>query len=101
LAIFSPGGYGRHRRQIEKFQDLKDDGSTACGAWLYCGVFPKQYDPTWPARAAPTGQTALRRISAGPEPRRPIAATPRLLVANGAAISTKAKTSKASGGKSR
>jgi formate dehydrogenase major subunit len=29
-------------RQIEKFQDLKDDGSTACGAWLYCGVFPKQ-----------------------------------------------------------
>jgi len=42
-----------------------------------------------------------RRISAGPEPDRPIAATARLLVANGAAISTKAKTSKASGGKSR
>ncbi len=28
------------RKQIEKFQSLKDDGSTACGAWLYCGVFP-------------------------------------------------------------
>lgn len=28
------------RRQIESFQDLKDDGSTACGAWLYCGIFP-------------------------------------------------------------
>ena len=30
------------RKQIGRFQDLKDDGSTACGAWLYCGVFPKE-----------------------------------------------------------
>jgi formate dehydrogenase major subunit len=29
------------RRQIESFRDLKDDGSTACGAWLYCGVYPE------------------------------------------------------------
>jgi formate dehydrogenase major subunit len=28
------------RKQIESFQELKDDGSTACGAWLYCGIFP-------------------------------------------------------------
>ncbi len=28
------------RRQIDSFQKLKDDGSTACGAWLYCGVYP-------------------------------------------------------------
>jgi len=29
-------------KQLAGFQALKDDGSTACGAWLYCGVFPKQ-----------------------------------------------------------
>jgi formate dehydrogenase major subunit len=28
------------RAQIPKYQDLKDDGSTACGGWMYCGVFP-------------------------------------------------------------
>lgn len=26
--------------QLQKIKDLKDDGSTACGAWIYCGVFP-------------------------------------------------------------
>ena len=30
------------RRQIASFQDLKDDGTTACGAWLYCGIFPRE-----------------------------------------------------------
>lgn len=28
------------RRQLKSFQDIKDDGSTACGGWMYCGVFP-------------------------------------------------------------
>jgi formate dehydrogenase major subunit len=28
------------RKQIASFQKLKDDGSTASGAWLYCGIFP-------------------------------------------------------------
>ena len=28
--------------QIEKYQHLKDDGSTACGGWMYCGIFPKK-----------------------------------------------------------
>ena len=23
-------------------QEIKDDGSTACGCWIYCGVFPKE-----------------------------------------------------------
>jgi len=27
------------RRQIESFQQLKDDGTTACGGWIYCGVY--------------------------------------------------------------
>ena len=28
------------RKQVAKYQDLKDDGSTACGGWMYCGVYP-------------------------------------------------------------
>ena len=29
------------REQIPSFADLKDDGSTACGCWIYSGVFPR------------------------------------------------------------
>lgn len=30
------------RRQVADFQELKDDGTTACGCWIYSGVFPKE-----------------------------------------------------------
>ncbi len=26
-------------RQLQSFSELKDDGTTACGSWIYCGVF--------------------------------------------------------------
>ncbi len=26
--------------QMKTFMDLKDDGSTACGCWIYCGSYP-------------------------------------------------------------
>jgi formate dehydrogenase-N alpha subunit len=26
--------------QMKSFMDLKDDGSTACGCWIYCGSYP-------------------------------------------------------------
>lgn len=29
------------RKQVEGFTALKDDGSTACGCWVYSGVFPE------------------------------------------------------------
>lgn len=29
------------KKQIEKFGDLKDDGSTCSGNWIYCGFYPK------------------------------------------------------------
>lgn len=32
------------RMQLRSFQQLKDDGSTACGGWMYCGIFPDQHD---------------------------------------------------------
>jgi formate dehydrogenase major subunit len=31
-------------KQIASFQQLKDDGSTACGGWMYTGIFPDQHD---------------------------------------------------------
>src|SRR5947209_10399984 len=30
------------RKQLAHIKDLKSDGSTACGAWIYCGVFPSE-----------------------------------------------------------
>jgi formate dehydrogenase major subunit len=30
------------KQQLRHIEDLKKDGSTACGAWIYCGVFPEQ-----------------------------------------------------------
>ena len=29
-------------KQLAHIKDLKNDGSTACGAWIYCGVFPEK-----------------------------------------------------------
>ncbi len=29
-------------KQLEHIKNLKEDGSTACGAWIYCGVFPEE-----------------------------------------------------------
>jgi len=44
------------RKQIASFQALKDDGSTACGGWLYAGVFPDE-----------THNQARSRIPDGPD----------------------------------
>lgn len=30
------------RRQLADFAELKDDGTTACGSWIYCGVYPAE-----------------------------------------------------------
>jgi formate dehydrogenase major subunit len=32
------------RKQVSSYKDLKDDGSTACGAWIYSGVYPAEGD---------------------------------------------------------
>jgi formate dehydrogenase major subunit len=31
-----------NRKLLTHIQELKNDGSTACGAWIYCGVFPEE-----------------------------------------------------------
>ncbi|MBV8476991.1 MAG: molybdopterin-dependent oxidoreductase [Acidobacteria bacterium] len=36
-------GYAvRDGKQLKHIKDLKEDGSTACGAWIYCGVYPEE-----------------------------------------------------------
>ena len=29
------------RRQVASYQELRDDGTTACGGWMYCGIYPR------------------------------------------------------------
>lgn len=29
------------RRQLETYREIRDDGSTACGGWMYSGVYPR------------------------------------------------------------
>lgn len=72
------------RTQLPGFEALKDDGSTACGCWIYCGVYPeerynraneRQADPeahvnlhwgwAWPANR----RLMYNRASADPEGR--------------------------------
>jgi formate dehydrogenase major subunit len=74
-------------RHVAGFGDLKDDGSTTCASWIYCGVFPardqnrsasRQADPpgtpgganlgwgyTWPANR----RIMYNRASADPQGR--------------------------------
>jgi formate dehydrogenase major subunit len=33
---------GARGGQLSDFGELRDDGSTACGAWIYCGVMPEE-----------------------------------------------------------
>jgi formate dehydrogenase major subunit len=30
------------KRQLQSDQQLQDDGSTACGVWIYCGAYPSE-----------------------------------------------------------
>jgi len=32
----------QHSVLLRGFEELKDDGSTACGCWIYCGVYPEE-----------------------------------------------------------
>jgi formate dehydrogenase major subunit len=45
------------KKQIASYLDLKDDGSTACGVWIYCGVYPEEGENKARARTpdAPDG----------------------------------------------
>ena len=52
------------RRQLSSFQQLKDDGSTACGGWMYCGIYPSD-GHNWRARAPPMGRAGRKPSGLG------------------------------------
>ena len=55
-----------------RYTQLKDDGSTSCGCWIYCGVVRRRGQPGRPPQA---GQRAgLGRAPSGPGPGRPTGA---------------------------
>jgi len=35
------GYYTETGEHLKSFADLKDDGSTTCASWIYCGIFPE------------------------------------------------------------
>ncbi len=43
--------------QVETYKNLKDDGSTACGGWMYCGIYPREGHNRARSRKPDTPQT--------------------------------------------
>jgi len=62
-------------RHLAGFGDLKDDGSTTCASWIYCGVFPSP-DANLAARKQPTRRIPWRAAPVGlgvaSQPSRPL-----------------------------
>ena len=44
-------------KQVATYKDLKDDGSTACGGWMYCGIYPSEGHNRARSRKPDTPQT--------------------------------------------
>ena len=54
---------GQH---LAGFGDLKDDGSTTCASWIYCGVYPGAGpEPRRQPRARPAGQARRSNLGWG------------------------------------
>ena len=51
---------------LDGYTDLKADGSTACGCWIYSGVYAKGVNQAGPAQARATSRTAPSWSGAGP-----------------------------------
>jgi formate dehydrogenase major subunit len=47
-------GHGADGQPLSSYQQLKDDGSTSCGCWIYCGVYADGVNQA--ARRKPSGQ---------------------------------------------
>ena len=63
----------RTARRCPAFTELKDDGSTACGCWIYCGCYADGVNQT--ARRTPRRRAELGRRPSGAGPGRPTGAS--------------------------
>ncbi len=59
----------RHRRRtarpLSAYTELKDDGSTACGCWIYCGVYADGVNQARPPQARRRAGLGRRRVGLG------------------------------------
>ena len=72
----------RTARRSRRYTELKDDGSTACGCWIYCGCFAGRDEPARPPQArsrADLGRAGVGLGVAGepPHPLQPRVRRPR------------------------
>lgn len=42
LVLQEINGRDQRNRLVQSFDDLKEDGSTSCGCWIYSGVYPEE-----------------------------------------------------------
>ena len=58
-------GWDADGQPLSTFNQLKTDGSTACGCWIYCGVRAERGQPGGPAQARPRAELGGRRVGLG------------------------------------
>ena len=51
--------------RCRRYTELKADGSTACGCWIYCGVLRRRRQPGGPAQAGPRAELGGAGVGLG------------------------------------
>ncbi len=51
----------RYSALLRGFEELRDDGTTACGCWIYCGIWPEDHRNRAADRPNPNPKLALER----------------------------------------
>ncbi|MBN9419447.1 MAG: molybdopterin-dependent oxidoreductase [Candidatus Eremiobacteraeota bacterium] len=75
LVLQEINGKDQRNNLIQTFDDLKDDGSTSCGCWIYSGVYPKENrarertEKNWGFAWPKNRRILYNRASADPEGR--------------------------------
>ena len=58
-------GVGPDGRALSTFNDLKPDGSTSCGCWIYCGVHAGEHEPGRAPQARPRADVGGAGVGLG------------------------------------
>ena len=53
------------RRALSAYTELKDDGSTSCGCWIYCGVYADGVNQAARRKPRPRAELGRRRVGLG------------------------------------
>ena len=58
-------GWDADGKPLSAYTELKDDGSTACGCWIYCGVLRRRRQPGRPPQARARAELGRARVGLG------------------------------------